>query len=212
MIPGAGRSVRRARALGVLLLALLAPACGSGGPAGSTSASSRSLGPAASGSPAPSFTLTDQFGHPERLSDFRGRSVLLSFIDSHCTTICPLTAQLMTQAEETLGPAYPLQLLAINANPDFTSVSDVRAWSSEHRMLRRWLFLTGPAGELRAVWQSYGIQAKVVHGDVEHTAVIFLIDAEGRIRALFPIAEHGGIDAEALSIARAVRLLAASGT
>jgi cytochrome oxidase Cu insertion factor (SCO1/SenC/PrrC family) len=206
MILGAVRWVRRVPALGVVLLVLLAPACG--GPAGS--ASSGSSGTAAAGSPAPSFTLTDQFGRSERLSDFRGHVVLLSFIDSRCTTICPLTSQLMTEAEQALGPTYPVQLLAINTNPDFTSVSDVRAWSSEHRMLRRWLFLTGPVGELSTVWQSYGIRAKLVHGDVEHTAIVFLIDRTGAVRALFPIAEHGGIQAEALSIARAVRLLGSS--
>jgi protein SCO1/2 len=137
--------------------------------------------------------------------------VLLTFIDSHCTTICPLTAQLMTTTQQTLGSGYAVQLLAINANPDFTSVSDVRTWSSRHRMLHRWLFLTGPLTELKAVWGSYGIQAEFVQGDVAHTAVIFLIDATGKVRTLIPIAQRQGIDAEALSIARAARRVAAGG-
>jgi protein SCO1/2 len=136
--------------------------------------------------------------------------VLLTFIDSHCTTLCPLTAELMTKTEQALGPTYPLRLLAINGNPEFTSVSDVRRWSSEHRMMRRWLFLTGPVARLRAVWKDYGIQVKIVHGDVAHTAAIFLIDAAGKVRALFPIAQSRGIGAEAVSIARAVRMVGRS--
>lgn len=136
---------------------------------------------------------------------------MLSFIDSHCATICPLTAELMTRTARTLGPRYPVQLLAINANPDFTSVSDVRSWSSRHRMLHRWLFLTAPLSELKTVWSSYGIQAEVVRGDVAHTAVIFLIDTAGRVRALVPIAQRGGIDAEVPAIVRAVRSVAANG-
>ena len=134
---------------------------------------------------------------------------MLTFIDSHCATICPLTAELMRKTERTLGPRYPVQLLAINANPDFTAVSDVRSWSSRHRMLHRWLFLTAPLADLKVVWNSYGITAKVVRGDVAHTAVIFLIDAAGRVRALIPIAQRRGIDAEVPSIARAVRMITA---
>ncbi len=202
-------SVQRGSVLTLLLLTVVTQACSSGGhPASSTSPTSQRPGTLA-----PAFSLTDQFGHPEQLSNFRGRAVLLTFIDSHCTTLCPLTAELMTKTEQALGPPYSLQLLAINANPEFTSVSDVRKWSIEHRMLRRWLFLTGTVGQLRAVWQSYGIEAKVVHGDVAHTAVILLIDAVGRIRALFPIAaQRGGVGGEALSLARAVRPVVTSGS
>src|SRR6266702_803344 len=165
------RLVQRAAVFGLLLVALPVQGCASSRhPAGSASTSAGPLG-----RPAPNFSLTDQFGHAEQLSDFRGRVVLLTFIDSRCTTLCPLTSDLMTKAEEALGPTYSLQLLAVNANIDFTSVSDVRTWSAEHRMLRRWLFLTGPLRELRAVWSSYGIQVKMVHGDIAHTAGVFVI-------------------------------------
>ncbi len=37
------------------------------------------------------------------LSQFRGRVVLLSFEDSECTTVCPLTTQSMVLAKELLG-------------------------------------------------------------------------------------------------------------
>jgi len=188
------------------VFALLLAACGSTAGAG-TSGTSR----VASATPAPDFALTDQFGHPERLSDFRGRTVLLTFVDSTCTTICPLTAQLMWRARQDVGTAIPVQLLAVNANPRSTSVSAVRRWSARHRMLRRWLFLTGSVQQLRSVWRGYGIEAKVVHGDVDHTAVIYVIDPAGRVRAAFPIAERRGIEAEARTIADAIRAVGAPG-
>lgn len=204
------RPIRRTWAPGLVLLGLLLTACASTGNAVSTGV--RASGGPASGTPAPSFSLTDQFGHPEELSDLRGRDVLLTFIDSHCTTLCPLTAELMTRTERALHSQVPIELVAINANPTFTSVSAVRRWSIRHDMLRRWLFLTGPVEDLRAVWNEYGIQAKVVQGDVVHTAVIFLIDSAGSIRGYFPIAQHRGIDAEASSIAQAIRAVGATET
>lgn len=203
------RSSAPGRALVVCLAVVISGAlqgCASPRHPGSPSADSQQ--PAlASATPAPAFSLTDQFGRAQQLSDFRGHVVLLTFIDSHCTTVCPLTAELMLKTQQTLGPTHPVQLVAINANPEFASVSDVRRWSRRHRMLRRWLFLTGPALDLRAVWGSYGIQDKVVQGDVEHTALIFLIDAEGKVRALFPIAGHDSMDTEAATIAGVVRSL-----
>src|SRR5437899_1787983 len=87
--------IQPALALGIVALALL-QACALG-----REPARQSELP--SGTPAPTFSLTDQFGHEEQLSDFRGRVVLLTFIDSRCTTICPLTAELMTKVEQAVG-------------------------------------------------------------------------------------------------------------
>src|SRR6266702_2005947 len=43
--------------------------------------------------PAPWFTLTDQAGRTMSLSGFRGKVVVLGFMDDHCTDICPIVAQ-----------------------------------------------------------------------------------------------------------------------
>src|SRR5262249_15946903 len=69
-------------------------------------------------SPAPDFTLTDQFGKPVSLRSFRGKVVILAFNDSECTTICPLTTTAMVDARVMLGAAAShVQLLGIDANP-----------------------------------------------------------------------------------------------
>ena len=65
----------------------------------------RSSSPSASGAapailpldlPAPEFTLTGQFGEPVSMHHFRGKAVVLAFVDSQCTTICPLTTATLT--------------------------------------------------------------------------------------------------------------------
>ncbi|HWD85515.1 MAG TPA: redoxin domain-containing protein, partial [Solirubrobacteraceae bacterium] len=53
---------------------------------------------------APNFTLTDEGGHKISLRAYRGKVVVLSFNDSQCTTICPLTTQAMLDAKRSLGP------------------------------------------------------------------------------------------------------------
>src|SRR5260370_39217116 len=55
--------------------------------------------------PAPSFALTNQFGADISLRQFRGKAVVLAFVDARCTSICPLTTLSMTEAIGMLGRA-----------------------------------------------------------------------------------------------------------
>ena len=88
------------------------------------------LGTSLGGKPAPDVKLVNQFGQPMSLSQFRGRVVMLSFEDSECTTVCPLTTQSMVLAKELLGKAgSSVQLLGVDANPDAIKVADVMDYS-----------------------------------------------------------------------------------
>lgn len=137
---------------------------------------------------APDFTLTDQFGQTQTLSSLRGQEVVLAFIDSRCKTLCPLTATIMYTAKNQLGAsaASKIALVAVNANPAATSVSEVQSWSIEHGMLHQWLFLTGTADQLQAVYHQYNVYDAVSSdGEVTHDPIMFLIDAQGHERLSF---------------------------
>jgi cytochrome oxidase Cu insertion factor (SCO1/SenC/PrrC family) len=140
------------------------------------------------GNLAPDFTLTDQFGHQVTLSSLRGREVVLSFIDSRCKTLCPLTATIMYDARVRLGSsaASRVTLVAVNANPAATSVAVVQAWSINHGMLHQWLFLTGTAQQLQSVYHLYNVYVQVSSNElVEHDPILFIIDAQGHERLYF---------------------------
>ena len=140
------------------------------------------------GNIAPDFNLIDQFGHPVSLSSLRGREVVLAFIDSRCRTLCPLTAEIMYNARARLGSSATsrVALVAINANPGATSVATVQAWSINHGMLHQWLFLTGTAQQLEAVYRSYHVYAQVhSSGQDVHDPATFIIDAQGRERLYY---------------------------
>lgn len=161
------------------------------------------------GRPAPNFTLVDQFGRRVTLSAFRGKIVVLAFVDSRCTTICPLTTQSMLDAMALLGPraASHVQLLGIDANPEATSVADVRRYSLAHGLERRWLFLTGSLPELRRVWKAYGIYVAVVHDQIDHTPALYVISPAGREERVYLTSGQYGLlapeaDALATEVAR----------
>src|ERR1700744_3555653 len=184
-----------------LVLAALAGAGGStgaspGSPSGMPPLSSASaaaeqnpnldLGSPLGGKPAPDVKLVNQFGQPMSLSQFRGRVVLLSFEDSECTTVCPLTTQSMVLAKELLGKAgKSVQLLGVDANPDATKVSNVLAYSRVHAMTNQWDFLTGSLSQLKAVWKSYDIAVQIESGDIDHTPALYVIDQQGKLQKVY---------------------------
>jgi cytochrome oxidase Cu insertion factor (SCO1/SenC/PrrC family) len=135
---------------------------------------------------APSFTLVDQFGRKVSLSAFRGRVVIMAFVDSQCTTICPLTTASMSLARRMLGAAgRRVALVGVDANPQATSVADVRAYSESHGLMHDWTFLTGTPRQLAAVWRAYGIYVQVVHGLIDHTPALYVLDTRGRERRIY---------------------------
>ena len=69
----------------------------------------------------------------------------MAFIDTRCTTVCPLTAAILRNALHRIGPraAANVDLVAINANPTATRISDVCRFSAENGMLHEWEYLTG---------------------------------------------------------------------
>ncbi len=137
--------------------------------------------------PAPNFQLTDQRGRETSLSQFRGKAVLIAFVDSQCTTICPLTTQSMVEALRILGPstAAHVQLLGINANPLALKVSDVASYTRAHDMQRKWRFLTGSLPQLKKVWHDYSVYVSAINNDIDHQPVMVLIDADGRERRVY---------------------------
>ena len=187
----------------VAVLGVLAGAagCGSGSGSGSGTAASSptaaanaagmynpnlDLGSSLGSRPAPDFRLTNQFGQPMSLSQFRGKVVMLSFEDSECTTVCPLTTQSMLEAKQLLGAAGDkVQLLGVDANPDATTVADVLAYSRAHGMVNQWDFLTGPLPQLKSIWGAYDVAVQIEQGQIDHTPALFVIDQQGRERKLY---------------------------
>jgi len=195
---GNSRSQRRLAAAVGLASLLTLGACGapaaqpdgqqaSGGPAKAAAANpDLDPGSSLSAQPAPDFKLVNQFGQPMSLSQFRGKIVIVAFVDSECTTVCPLTTVSMVEAKDLLGAAGDkVQLLGIDANPDATAVSDVMDYSRAHAMVNQWDFLTGSASQLKSVWKSFSIYVQIQQGQIDHTPALYVIDQQGRERKVY---------------------------
>ncbi|MDA8392494.1 MAG: SCO family protein [Actinomycetota bacterium] len=140
-----------------------------------------------SGHPAPGFTLTDQHGRPVSLSSFRGKAVLVAFMDSRCTQVCPVLAQEFLLAQHDLGRAAPhVAFVGVNVDPMGESVAAVEHFTQLHGLSRlpNWYFLTGPTAALKAVWSAYGIQVFLPKGATQtvHADYLYFLGPHGRER------------------------------
>jgi len=134
---------------------------------------------------APNFTLVDQHGKKVSLSNYRGRSVVLEFMDPHCTDICPIVSQEFVDAYHDLGrDASNVVFVAVNVNQYFTSVADMRRFSNEHQLntIPTWHFFTGAPSELKAIWRAYGVTVEAPNpkADIIHSSFVYFISPNGR--------------------------------
>jgi cytochrome oxidase Cu insertion factor (SCO1/SenC/PrrC family) len=138
-------------------------------------------------SPAPNFTLTSQNGRQVSLASLRGKVVLLTFLDPVCTTDCPVIAAEMRVADTLLGSrAGDTELVAVVANPTYTSVAYTRAFDRQVGLdtVPNWLYLTGTLSQLTSVWHHYGIEVEDLPGGAmaAHNDLAFVISAKGQVQ------------------------------
>ena len=137
--------------------------------------------------PAPNFTLTSQYGRPVSLASLRGKVVLLSFLDPVCTTDCPVIAAEMRVADVLLGSkASDAELVAVVANPTYTSLAYTRAFDAQEGLdtVPNWLYLTGTVSQLVAVWHDFGIEVEDLPAGAmaAHNDIAFVISAKGEVQ------------------------------
>lgn len=138
------------------------------------------------GRTAPDFLLTDQQGQKVRLSDFRGKTVVLEFMDPRCTDICPIVSQEIIDANrDSSRVPTNVEFVAVNVNQYHESLQDMRSFTAAHGLnqLHNWHFVTGNTKQLQAVWAAYGISVVPnPSGDVQHSSYMYFINSAGQER------------------------------
>jgi protein SCO1 len=126
-----------------------------------------------------------------RLSQFKGKAVLLTFIYTHCPDVCPLIVGNLHTAVVRLGPAATkLQIIAVSVDPKGDTPAAVNAFLAAHEMTGRMEYLVGSFNQLAPVWRAYGVEVQASPDQREktvgHSAFVYGITGRGRALALYP--------------------------
>jgi protein SCO1 len=144
------------------------------------------IAPAAIGGP---FQLVDQSGATVTADKLQGKPTLLFFGYTHCPDICPTTLFDVSEVLKAMGKdADRVNALFISVDPDRDTAAAMKDYLASFDPHLKGL--TGDAASVQKVITEYRVHAKKVplkDGDytMDHTALIYLMDRDGKFVAPF---------------------------
>ncbi len=144
--------------------------------------------PAAIGGP---FQLTDQTGQTITEKSMEGRPSLVFFGFTHCPDVCPTTLFEMSEVLKAMGKdGDRVNAYYISVDPERDTQAAMKEYLSSFDP--RLKGLTGSSEAIAKVLSEYRVYAKKVplkDGDytMDHTALIYLMDRDGKFVAPFNI-------------------------
>ena len=137
------------------------------------------------------FELIDQNGKPISDADIKGRPFLVFFGYTHCPDVCPTTLFEVSEVMHSLGKdADRTGALFITVDPERDTPTVMKDYLSSFDPHLRGA--TGDRAAIDAVEKAYRVYAKKVpttNGDysMDHTALVYLMDKQGRFVAPFSL-------------------------
>ena len=137
------------------------------------------------------FKLTDQNGQVMTDQDLKGRPFLVFFGFTHCPDVCPTALFEVSEIMRALGPdADRTRALFITVDPERDTPDVMKDYLSSFD--KHLAGLTGDAAAIAAVAKAYRVYFKKVPLEqggytMDHTAIVYLMDKEGRFVAPFSL-------------------------
>jgi protein SCO1/2 len=151
------------------------------------------LQPSDQGAQAPDFTLVNQDGKRIRLPQYRGRSVLLTFIYTRCPLpdYCPLMSHNFAEIEKALAKSPELyaktHLLSISFDSQFDTPEVLRKYARQfvsdqgRRTYDHWEFATIPAAEKNEVTKFFDVFISQQEGQITHSMSTAILSPDGHV-------------------------------
>ncbi len=152
------------------------------------------------------FELVDQTGKPITEQAFRGKPTALFFGFTHCPEICPTTLFELNGWLEKVDPdGTRLQAYFVTVDPERDTPEMLNNYISN--VTKRVIGIAGPPEKVAEVVKGFRVYAKKIpldekdpNGDytMDHTASVFLLDAEGRFKGTISYGENPDVAVQKL--------------
>lgn len=153
------------------------------------------------------FTLTSQDEKPVSLSDYRGKMVLMFFGFTNCEDVCPVTLLQFKQVRQKLGDkADKVAFLFVSVDPKRDTAPVIGDY------LKRFdPTITGLVGDVKVfenIKNDYNLEFIEVPKEdgtsgsaysISHTPNPYLIDADGKLVAIYPFSADANLIANDMS-------------
>jgi protein SCO1/2 len=104
--------------------------------------------------------------------------VMLDFIYTSCTAVCPLLTETFAQVERELGAdAAKLRMISISVDPEYDTPKVLRAYAQTYHAGPQWRFLTGNSKDIVEVEQAFDAYRA---NKMDHAAIVLLRASPGQ--------------------------------
>ncbi len=133
------------------------------------------------------LSLTDQFGQPRTLADFKGKVTLVFFGFTQCPDVCPGTLSELAQIKAKLGAdGKRVQGVFVTLDPERDTPELLKAYMAgfdpSFIALRGTLEQTAQAAKEFKVFYAKAPGKSPDSYSIDHTAGSYVFDAKGRVR------------------------------
>ena len=137
------------------------------------------------GSTVPDHALLDRDGRPLRLSSYRGKPLLVSFIYTGCFQVCPTQTRALNEAVKGLdavfGP-HQFNIVSIGFNQPFDSPTAMRVFAAQQSIRApNWAVLSPPPATVDRLTRDFGFTYAATPAGFDHLLGVTVVDAAGRI-------------------------------
>lgn len=138
---------------------------------------------AAIGNPVGDFELRDASGKTVRLSDYRGKPLLVSFIYTGCFQVCPTTTRFLSEAvgvaRKALGDGR-FKVVSIGFNQPFDDPVAMASFAKQVGISDLdWAFLSPAPKEVEALTRRFGFTYEATSGGFDHLLQVSIVSADG---------------------------------
>jgi protein SCO1/2 len=119
------------------------------------------------------------------------KPTILAFIYTSCTTVCPVTSQILARTQDLLGTELPnVRILSVSIDPEYDTAERLLAYSQKFGAKAQWQHYTGTEANSVAIQKAFG----AYRGDKMNHVPLMFINGGGKKNWLqlegFPSAEQ----------------------
>jgi len=131
------------------------------------------------------YLLTNSRGQPVRLSDYRGKPLLLNFVYTGCFKICPTSSRALHKSVLGMRDRFgseQFNVVTIGFNLPSDTPTAMREFAARQRIDDpNWDFLSPNSEDVPALAKDYGFAYVATPMGFDHTLQVSIIDASGKL-------------------------------
>jgi len=149
------------------------------------------------GDEVPDFALVNQNNQPIRTGQYKGKTLLLTFIYTRCPIpdYCTLMSNNFSYVDQELQKQPDLyektRLLSISIDPDYDTPAVLRSYGASHtgrfgdETFSHWAFATGSKEQVKEVAQFFGLQYYPDNDQILHGLRTAIIAPDGKVYKVY---------------------------